>query len=89
MPPLSELEEQVRWTSRLARAILVDHLADCALGQATSVLNADHARHQLEIMLKAQESARKGRVVELTTTFSLPDGGGLSVVEAAAGTLLS
>lgn len=89
VPPLSELEEQVRWTSRLARAILVDHLADCALGQATSVLNADHARHQLEIMLKAQESARKGRVVELTTTFSLPDGGGLSVVEAAAGTLLS
>jgi hypothetical protein len=31
----------------------------------------DHARHILEIMLMAKESARTGKVVELTTTFTL------------------
>ncbi len=72
-PSLSEVEDKVQWTSRLARAILVDHLADCVMGHAAPVLNAEHARHQLEIMLKAEESARKGKVLDLTTTFSLPD----------------
>ena len=33
------------------------------------VLSAEHARHALEIMLKAIESARTGRALDLETTF--------------------
>jgi len=53
----------------LQRAVLVDHLVDCLLTGQPSVLSADHARHALEIMVKAQESAREGVVMDLTTTF--------------------
>jgi predicted dehydrogenase len=53
----------------LQRALLVDHLADVVRGDAAPVLTAEHARHALEIMLAVFESAREGRVVELTTTF--------------------
>jgi predicted dehydrogenase len=56
-------------TALLQRAILVDHLVDCLLTGQSPVLSADHARHALEIMVKAQESAREGVVMELTTTF--------------------
>ncbi|TCO50394.1 putative dehydrogenase [Kribbella antiqua] len=58
----------------LHRAVLVDHLADCVRTGAQPVLNLEHARHVLEIMLKADESASSGRAMELSTTFSLPDG---------------
>ena len=34
------------------------------------ILGADHARHALEIMLKAQVSAREGVVMSLSTTFA-------------------
>lgn len=57
----------------LRRAVLVDHLADCVVGGIPNVLNLEHARHVLEIMLKADESASSGRAVDLTTTFTLPD----------------
>jgi predicted dehydrogenase len=53
----------------LKRALLVDHLADVVRGDAPPVLTAEHARHALEIMLAVFESAREGRVVELSTTF--------------------
>ena len=53
----------------LRRALLVDHLADVVRDGATPVLTAEHARHALEIMLAVFESAREGRVVELSTTF--------------------
>jgi predicted dehydrogenase len=53
----------------LARAILVDHLADCLRQGAPNLLTAAHARHALEIMLAVERSSREGRVVELTTTF--------------------
>lgn len=53
----------------LARAILVDHLADCLQHGVPNVLTAEHARHALEIMLAVETSSREGRVVELTTTF--------------------
>jgi predicted dehydrogenase len=53
----------------LKRALLVDHLVDCLRGSQPPVLSAEHARHALEIMLAVVESAREGRVVELTTTF--------------------
>jgi predicted dehydrogenase len=54
---------------RYRRAIMVKHLVDCLNSGEHPVLSAEHARHALEIMLKAIESARCGRVLELTTTF--------------------
>jgi hypothetical protein len=33
------------------------------------VLSAEHARHALEIMIMAIESARSGKAIDLTTTF--------------------
>jgi predicted dehydrogenase len=53
----------------LKRALLVDHLADCVRERKAPVLSAEHARHALEVMLAAFQSAREGRVIELTTTF--------------------
>ncbi|GIH18529.1 Gfo/Idh/MocA family protein [Rugosimonospora africana] len=53
----------------LKRALLVDHLVDCVRDGKAPVLSAEHARHALEIMLAVFQSAREGRVVELTTTF--------------------
>ena len=57
-------------TTQLQRAVLVDHLVDCIRTGQAPVLSADHARHALEIMVRAQESAREGVVKELRTTFS-------------------
>jgi predicted dehydrogenase len=54
---------------RYRRAILVKHLADCIASGAPPVASAEHARHALEIMVKAIESARSGQALELQTTF--------------------
>lgn len=54
---------------RYRRAILVKHLADCLAAGAHPVASAEHARHALEIMVKAIASARSGQALELTTTF--------------------
>jgi len=51
------------------RAIMVKHLADCINEDKHPVLSAEHARHALEIMIKAIESARSGQVLDLETTF--------------------
>ena len=55
--------------NRLGRAILVDHLVDCVWEGKKPVLSAEHARHALEIMIKCLESARQGKVLDLTTSF--------------------
>jgi predicted dehydrogenase len=60
------LEDQ---RARYRRAIMVKHLVDCVNEGRQPVLSAEHARHALEIMLKSIQSARCGRVIELTTTF--------------------
>ena len=54
---------------RYRRAILVKHLVDCIHEQKHPILSAEHARHALEIMLKAIESARSGQALDLKTTF--------------------
>ncbi len=54
---------------RYRRAIHVKHLVDCLVEDKHPVLSAEHARHALEIMLKAIESARSGRALDLATTF--------------------
>ena len=55
---------------QLQRGVLVAHLVDCLAGRSRPVLSGEHARHTLEIMLKAQESARTGRTLELETSFA-------------------
>ncbi|HZQ99861.1 MAG TPA: Gfo/Idh/MocA family oxidoreductase [Chloroflexota bacterium] len=64
-----------RWQRQreLRRAVLVDHLIECVREGKKPVLSAEHARHALEIMLKAIESARTGRAIELRTTFEPVD----------------
>ncbi|HEY8745656.1 MAG TPA: Gfo/Idh/MocA family oxidoreductase [Chloroflexota bacterium] len=54
---------------RYRRAILVKHLADCVASGVHPVTSAEHARHALEIMVKAIASARSGQALELRTTF--------------------
>lgn len=71
-PSLLETNDRMNWVAGLQRAAMVDHLADCVLGGLQPLLNAEHARHLLEIMLAAETSAATGSAVELTTTFSLP-----------------
>lgn len=53
----------------LGRGILVEHLLSCLETGRAPVLSAEHARHSLEVMLGAQESARTGRSVALRSTF--------------------
>lgn len=54
---------------RYRRAILLKHLVECIVEDKHPILSAEHARHALEIMIKAIESARSGRALDLTTTF--------------------
>ena len=65
-PAGGDLDDQWR---RYRRAILVKHLVDCVVADEHPTLSAEHARHALEIMLKAIESARCGRALDLRTTF--------------------
>ncbi len=69
VPQSWDLELAQERVGNLKRALLVDHLVDCVWERRKPVLSAEHARHALEIMLKVTESARSGRVVDLTTSF--------------------
>lgn len=69
VPRSWELDRAQERVNKLQRAILVDHLVDCVWEQRSPVLNAEHARHALEIMIEVTESARTGQAVELTTRF--------------------
>lgn len=53
----------------LARTAVIEHLVDCVRTGERPILSADHARHALEIMIGAKESARSGRAVDLRSTF--------------------
>ena len=53
----------------LHRAMLMEHLVDCVRSGEPPIADAYRARHALEIMTAAIESAKSGRVVELTTSF--------------------
>jgi predicted dehydrogenase len=57
-------------TRILARASLVEHLADCLDSGTQPLPSATRARHVLEIMLAARTAAATGRTVPLTTTFT-------------------
>jgi predicted dehydrogenase len=68
-PQSWEISMEQERAGKLRRGILVDHLVDCVWEGRHPVLSAEHARHALEIMLKIEESAQLGRVVDLETTF--------------------
>jgi len=69
VPDLARLEKSQLEFDRLQRAILLSHFVDCVDNGMKPVLSAEHARHSLEIMLGAQDSARTGCAVELKTSF--------------------
>lgn len=70
---LDHMEPAQRRVDSLKRALLVDHLADCVAGRSENMLGVDVARHALEIMVRAIESARSGRVIELESSFAVRD----------------
>jgi predicted dehydrogenase len=45
------------------------HFVACLLGRETPVLTAEHARHVLEVILKAYDSVADGQTHEIETTF--------------------
>jgi len=47
----------------------ITHLIDCIETGASPVNTPEHALHVLEVMLKAEESAKEGVALELETTF--------------------
>ncbi|MGH2742162.1 MAG: Gfo/Idh/MocA family protein, partial [Thermoleophilaceae bacterium] len=63
-PP--EIETQVESNVVAAGAA---HFVHCLAGREAPLLSADHARHALEVILKAALSAARGTQVDLTTTF--------------------
>lgn len=63
-PAANNLREQ-----ELHRAMLLEHLAECIRSGQPPVADARKARHALEIMTAAEESARTGKAVPLKTTF--------------------
>jgi predicted dehydrogenase len=61
-----ETEPDWSWTDGLR------HLVDCIRDGTRPLITPEHACHVLEIMLKAQQSARDGRALDLETTFTPP-----------------
>jgi len=55
--------------AELARGVLIEHLADCIRDGVQPIASGRHARHVLEVMLAAQQSAREDRVIDLVTSF--------------------
>lgn len=64
-----EFRREQHRSDSLQRAVLIEHLLDCLETGAGPVASAEHARHTLEIMLAAAESAAKGCAVTLHTSF--------------------
>jgi predicted dehydrogenase len=55
--------------AELARGVLIEHLADCVRDGVEPTASGRHARHVLEIMLAAEQSARESRVIDVVTAF--------------------
>jgi predicted dehydrogenase len=68
---LSYLDRRQEHVGRVRRALLIEHLADCLREGREPELSLARARHVLEIMIKARESARTGEAVELETSFAV------------------
>jgi predicted dehydrogenase len=70
LAPYLGSDDRQRWTF----AEGVGHLVQCVADDTEPLIGGDLARHMLEIMEAAVTSAGTGRVVDLETTFELPDG---------------
>jgi predicted dehydrogenase len=70
LTPYMAWDDRQRWTF----AEGVRHLVECVADDSEPLIGGELARHMLEIMEASTESARSGRVVELQTTFALPEG---------------
>jgi predicted dehydrogenase len=63
--PASDASLGKDWTYGWSAA----HLVDCILDGKRVVVSAEHHRHVMEIMEKAEQSSREGKTLDLTTTF--------------------
>jgi predicted dehydrogenase len=61
-----ETDPDWSWTDGL------NHLVDCARNGNRPFVTPEHAFHVLEIMLKAQQSSREGRALQIDSTFTPP-----------------
>lgn len=68
-PGLAEVAQAEARAAALQRAVVVEDLVNSVLGDRAPVLSGERGVHVLEIMLKAYESAREGRAVDLQTSF--------------------
>jgi predicted dehydrogenase len=68
-PRNNALVAAARRFDALQRTAVIEHAAECIREGRHPILSAEHARHALEIMLKAIQSAREGRAMDLNTTF--------------------
>lgn len=55
--------------AELQRGALIEHLADCVEFGIEPRASGRHARHVLEVMLAAEQSARVGRAVDVVSVF--------------------
>ncbi len=60
----------------------LNHLIDCIRQNKRPLVTPQHARHVLEIMIKAKESGKDGRSITLETTFVPPNFAELDSQEA-------
>lgn len=72
-PDLHGLDAIAETRKPVGRALPVALLLEALDGAAPPRATLEHARHVLEIMVKADESARCGRVLDLATTFATSD----------------
>jgi len=68
-PRTRSFDSRTQHQRDLGRAIVVEDLLQAVREGTRPVLSAEHARHALEIMIKAIDSARAGRALDLETTF--------------------
>jgi predicted dehydrogenase len=68
-PRTRSFDFRVQHQRDLGRAIVVEDLIEAVRERKKPVLSAEHARHALEIMIKAIDSARAGKALDLETTF--------------------
>jgi predicted dehydrogenase len=65
-PPENEV------VSKNVIGIGAEHFVACLNGRSQSLLSAEHARHIVEIIMAAEQSASTGASIAVNTTFNLP-----------------
>jgi predicted dehydrogenase len=68
-PNARSIRQAQQHFDQLARTSVIEHLVDCVRTGEKPTLSAEPARHTLEIMLAARESATAGRAIVRRTAF--------------------